>query len=444
MDKNDFGKPPPQAIEVEVAVLGCMLQFPDTLIDAFEYLCPESFYKPENQKIFKAVEVIFKENKPTDILTLTQQLIKSGELQMVGGVGYVSKLTNTVSSASSFENHCFILKEKHISRSQINFAQELLTKAYSDNIDAFKTLEFMSDGVHKIQNIGEVSKGYTNLELAEILKKEIEQSVIEKGVIGLHTGFKEQDKLFGGWQAPDLIIFAARPGMGKTAKMLCEAFNVAVHYKKRVIIFSLEMSQLQLFKRLAALATGLATNLFRNGKMNDDNWEQFHANISQIITDNIIIVDDCSTVQQMRIRTKKERMKGGIDLVMVDYLQIMEAEGQSREQQISSISRGLKRFAGEMNCPLIALSQLSRKVDERPNKRPRLSDLRESGAIEQDADIVIFYYRPSYYKEAEQGEEDVAWEIVAKHRNGQLKDIKLRYISERTQFIDYESEDKPF
>ncbi len=438
---SEAGKLPPQSIELEEAVLGTMLQYPNALNEVFSLLNSESFYKPAHGVIFTSIKALYDSGKEANILTITEKLRSKGELQISGGPGYIAGLTNRITGTEGLEYHCFILKEKQIGRAQIAFAAELMKKAYDETDDVFDSIEFMSDEVFKIQNIGNVEQDLTNEELAQMMMQDIERAAKAEGITGAPTGFKEKDRLFGGWQDSDLIIQAARPGMGKTANMLCEVFNMAVLHGKTVMVFSLEMSAIQLFKRLASLATSINASKFKTGKMSADDWNVFHSRISQIITDKILIIDNCYTLSQIRNRAKKERMSRRVDCIYVDYLQIMEGTGknQSREQEISSFSRGLKKCAKELSCPVIALSQLSRKVDDRPNKRPKLSDLRESGAIEQDADIVIFLYRPNYYSEATQGEEDVGWFIVAKHRNGSLMDIKLRYVHERTQFLDYES-----
>lgn len=435
-------KTPPHSLEVEQSILGSMIQYPSCLVDVFNLVSKKSFYKPENQIIFECIKRLYDNNKEIDILTITESLNAKSELNMVGGVPALMKLSTNITRPEAIEEHCFILKEKQISREHINFGHELIERGFNDSNDIFDTNEFMLDRVNQIQNIGQIDIEETNEQLSIQVCEDIEKAAIKQGVTGVPTGFKTQDNLFGGWQSPDLIILAARPAMGKTAKMLCDVYNMVVGYKKTVMVFSFEMSSKQLFKRMASLATGVDANKFKDGSMSDSDWDQFHSGIDSIVTDRLIIVDCTSgwTISDIRLRVKKEKAKRNVDCIYVDYLQLIEVSNKklSREQQISTISRKLKQLCGEMKCPIIALSQLSRALENRTDKKPRLSDLRESGAIEQDADIVTFLHRPNYYGEAEPGEEDVSWLVVAKHRNGELMDIKLKYIPQRTQFVDYD------
>ncbi len=436
-----IGVLPPQDIDIERIVLGTILVSKIAQIQAADLLTDGTFYLESHRDVFRGVLALIKKNSNVDIMTVMDQMRKLGTLQSAGGPGFLSELTNRVGSEAHFEQHCLILKEHQIKREQIQFGSDLVKKAYDPMIDAFDINEFMSDQVHAIQNIGELKKIESNQELIEQLVQDIEEAAQKGGITGVPSGFREQDILFGGWKAPDFRVVAARPGMGKTALILCEAYNAVVNHGKTVMIFSLEMSALQLIKRLASLGTQIDASKFSSGKMEPEDWKQFHERISPLLTDKLIIVDDCGTVQEVRNRAKRERIRRPIDKIYVDYLQIMEGKGQTREQEISHMSRQLKLLCKEIDVPITALSQLSRKVDDRGDKRPKLSDLRESGAIEQDADIVEFVYRPQYYDEGQPG---VAYLIVAKHRNGSLKDIKLRYVHRRTQFMDWTEEEIEF
>jgi replicative DNA helicase len=434
----DLDKLPPQALDIEEIVLGSMMLDKFCLITGTSTLNPDTFYKSEHSIVYKSIQDLQERGAEVDLVTVVEQLQKNGVLKKAGGPGFVSALTNRVASTANFQEHCLIIKEREMARMQIAVAQNMIRMAYDPKQDVFKISEYMADKVHDIQNIGQIKSEQTNEDLAKQLVEQIERAGNMDGITGVPTGYKEQDKLFGGWQAPDLVIMAARPGMGKTAKILCDAFNQAVFYEKTVMIFSLEMSALQLFKRLASLATELDGDKFRRGNMSDADWAQFHANIGQIITDKIIIIDNCQNVQEVKNRIKRERMERQVDIAYIDYLQLMEGQGNNREQEISYISRSLKRLCLEINMPIIALSQLSRKVEERADKRPMLKDLRESGAIEQDADIVCFLYRPQYYDPDD--EPGLAYLLVAKHRNGALMDIQLRFNHDRAQFLNVESQ----
>ena len=355
---------------------------------------------------------------------------------------YILNLSDDIISVSTLEQSCLILKEKQISRAQIRFANNIINKAHDTSIDVFKVNEIIFDEVDKITNIGVVNDKKTNAELAIEVSNDIEKASKQEGITGIRTGFNQQDRLFGGFKEHELIILAARPGMGKTAKMLCDVYNMVVNNNKTVMIFSFEMSPKQLFKRLVSLATGIDGDKISSGDFNENDWGVFNSSIGDIIKDELIIIDCTSgwTMSDISLEVKAQRKKSKVDCIYVDYLQLISHSNSkaSREQQISSISRRLKRLSGEMKCPVIALSQLSRSLENRSDKKPKLSDLRESGAIEQDADIVTFLHRPNYYGEAEPGEEDITYFVVAKHRNGALMDITMKYIHERAQFLEYD------
>lgn len=423
--------------ELEQIVLGAILLDKACIIEAQDLLTAEAFYTSENQIIFISILEISNQGKEVDLITLLEQLKKTAQLEKIGGALAVSELTNRVASTANFTEHCLILKQHQMQRMQVATAHNILRMAEEGKNDAFEINEYIADQVHQIENISTLKQEHDNTELCRQMIQQMEKAAAMEGITGVPTGFTQQDRLFTGWQAPDLIIMAARPGMGKTAKALCDIFNMAVLHDKTVMIFSLEMSALQMFKRLASLATQIDADKLKRGNLSEAEWGQFHSYIESILTDKIIIVDDCYTVQEVRSRVKRERMDRGIDCVYLDYLQLMEGQGNNREQEISHISRSLKKLCREVNIPLIALSQLSRKVEERGDKRPMLKDLRESGAIEQDADIVTFLYRPQYYDPEDSP--GLAYLLVAKHRNGALMDIELKYNHNRAQFLNQDN-----
>ena len=447
---SDLGKLPPQAVEVEEAVLGAMLLEKHAVNDAIDILHAESFYKIEHQKIFSVILELFGNSENIDILSVTEKLRKNGDLNLVGGPGYIASLTNRVASAAHVEYHARIISEKFILRSLIEVSSDVIKSAYDETKDVFNVLNEAEDGLFKIAE-GNLKKGYANVkELVKEATEEIEAASKNKdGVSGIPTGFTDLDRLTSGWQKSDMIVLAARPGMGKTAFVLSMARNTAVQFNQGVAIFSLEMSNVQLVKRMMAMETGISSEKLRKGFSDQEDWEKLHNRIHNL-TEAPIFIDDTPALSIFELRAKCRRMKmqHDIQLVIIDYLQLMTAgiKGGNREQEISTISRSIKEIAKEINVPIIALSQLSRSVETRGgDKRPMLSDLRESGAIEQDADMVCFIYRPEYYGllEDENGmpTDGVGEIIVAKHRNGSLDTIRLKFIKELTRFDNLDAFD---
>lgn len=430
-----------QDLKIEQIVIGTMLMGKTALTIGLDLLVSDAFMIDKHKEIFRAVTHLNEIGGAADIMTVSDQLRKMGKLQEVGGPGYVASLTNHVASDAHFENHCLIVKEKYIAREQMIFGEELFRIATDPTSDVFETNEYMIDEVNRIHHLGEGTTIHSAEDLVKQMIKDIEEAKKKEGVTGTPTGFKSIDKVFGGWQPGNMIVLAARPGMGKTALMICFAYLQVVLLKKTVMIFSLEMSAIEIFKRFASIMTEIDASKFKTGELSDDDWTQFHHKIGPLITDRLIIVDDCTTMQEIKNRVKKERMSRDIHAVYIDYLQLIEGRGKTREQEISYCSRQSKLLAKEAQTPVIALSQLSRDVEKRTDKRPVLSDLRESGAIEQDADIVTFLYRPRYYDK--DNDDPYSYFIIAKHRNGRLKDVKLSYIHARTQFIE-PNNDKPF
>lgn len=446
---NDFGRIPPQALDLEQAVLGAMMLERNAVTDAIDILQKESFYDPKHQYIYGVIKELFGRSKPIDLLTVTEQLKKNGELEAAGGALYLSQLTSRIASTAHVEYHARVIAEKHIKRELIRMSSEVMRDAFDDTNDVFDVLNKAESDLFKI---AENNMGRSVNDMPTVVREAIEE--IEKaaqnsdGISGIPTGFFELDKLTAGWQRSDMIVIAARPAMGKTAFVLSMARNTAVDHNRGVAIFSLEMSSVQLVKRLIASEARLSAEKLRKGDLADHEFQQLHSRIKKLSTAPIFIDDTPGiSVFDLRAKCRRLKMQHNIDMVIIDYLQLMTAGGGksqgNREQEISTISRSIKEIAKELNVPIIALSQLSRSVEQRGgDKRPVLSDLRESGAIEQDADIVSFIYRPEYYgfHQDEQGNSNlgVGEIIVAKHRNGALDSVRLRFIKEYARFDNLE------
>jgi replicative DNA helicase len=443
-----FGKLPPQNKDLEEVVLGALMLDKDALPSVLEILRPETFYVNAHQIIFQAIINLFDNSKPIDMLTVTEELRKMGKLETVGGPYTLVELTNRVGSSANIEYHSRIITQKFIQRELIRISNTTIKDAYEDTTDVFDLLDQAEAGLFKITQTN-ISKSYEPLgALSGLALKQIEElSKKEDGLTGVPTGFKDLDLLTSGWQPSDLIIIAARPAMGKTAFTLSLARNAAAEYKKPVALFSLEMGNLQLAMRLISAEAEIPGDRLRNGKLHSDaEWKRVHHAINKF-NDVPIFIDDTPAINIFELRAKCRRLRKqhGIELIIIDYLQLMTGSGDSkgnREQEVSGISRALKGMAKELNVPVIALSQLSRSVESRGGtKRPMLSDLRESGAIEQDADIVTFLYRPDYYgitaDENGVSTEGMTEVIVAKHRNGAVDTVKLRFTKEFARFTDW-------
>lgn len=440
------GKVPPQAVDLEEAVLGAMMIEKDALTDVIGILKPECFYKEAHQKIYGVIYELFHNNEPVDILTVTQALRKKNELEIVGGPYAITQLTNRIASAANIEFHARIIQEKYIQRELIRTSTEVVSLAYEDTTDV---LELLDQAERNLFSIAEGNIRGGTEDISSLITHSLEE--IKKagdkpsGVTGVESGFTELDRLTAGWQKGDLIIVAARPGMGKTAFVLSLARNAAVRFKRPVAFFSLEMSSLQLVNRLISAETELNHDKIRKGQLQNHEWQQLYSKITPL-TQSPVYIDDVPALSIFELRAKCRRLvaEHGIQLIIVDYLQLMtsgsEKRNSTREQEISSISHSLKSIAKELKVPVIAISQLSRDVEKRQatNKRPLLSDLRESGAIEQDADLVLFIYREEYYfqEDADPESRNAAEIIVAKNRNGTIGDIKLKFIGALTKFVE--------
>lgn len=450
---DEIGKLPPQAVDLEEAVLGAMLLESAAVNAAIDVLKSESFYKEAHRRIFTVIAALFQKSEPIDILTVTQALRKSGDIDLVGGAYYVAQLTNRVASTANVEQHARIVAQKYIQRELIRVSSLIQREAYEDTTDVFELLDSAESQLFDVAE-GNIRKSHENMgSLVHEALKGIDAARDNKdGVSGVPSGFTDLDRVTGGWQRSDMVVLAARPGMGKTAFVLSMARNMAVDYKVPVAVFSLEMAGVQLVQRLIASETGIAAEKLRKGTLSDDEYTMLHQRIGKL-AEAPLFIDDTPGLSIFELRAKCRRLKAqhGIDMVIIDYLQLMtaggEGKGGNREQEISQISRSIKSIAKELNVPIVALSQLSRSVETRGgDRRPILSDLRESGAIEQDADIVCFIYRAEYYgftdpKDHPEGRDPrgLGELIIAKHRNGALENIYLRFQGSLAKFSNYDS-----
>lgn len=447
------GRIPPQALDLEEAVLGAMLIDNAAINQVIDILQPETFYREQHGVIYKAMKHLFAESQPVDMLTVANRLRSEGELEMAGGDYYLVQLSQRVSSAANSEFHARIIVQKYIQREMIRVSGDIITKAFDETTDVFELLDQAEQDLFEVAH-SNVTKNYSTAdELVEEALKRIEEIGSREGLSGVPSGFKEVDKVTSGWQPSDLVIIAARPGMGKTAFVLSMARNIAIEHKKPIAIFSLEMSSVQLITRLISSETGLKSEKLRKGNLEVHEWQQLTTKVKHL-ENAPMYIDDTPALSIFDLRAKCRRLvaQHQVEIIVIDYLQLMSGgqsgkNGGNREQEISAISRSLKSIAKELNVPVIALSQLSRAVETRGGtKRPLLSDLRESGAIEQDADIVNFIYRPEYYQMTEWDDENQtpcegqAEFIFAKHRNGGLDNVRLRFQGELAKFSDLEEE----
>ncbi|MDO5656627.1 MAG: replicative DNA helicase [Flavobacteriaceae bacterium] len=446
----DRGKIPPQATDLEEAVLGAMMIDKKGLNESIEILKEEFFYRPEHQFIFRAISTLFNESQPIDLLTVSNQLRKDGKLDAVGGDFYLITLTQKVSSSAHIEFHARVVQEKYVLRKLIEISSKIIDKSYDETTDIFELLDESESEIFKITDGSLKSSYMDSRSLVFQAIENIKAMSGKEGLSGVPSGFTKIDKVTSGWQKTDLIILAARPGMGKTAFVLSMAKNIAVDHKIPVAVFSLEMSSLQLITRLIVGETGISSDKIKKGDLTDAEWKQLYTKVKGL-ENAPLYIDDTPALNVFDLRAKCRRLvsQQGVGLIIIDYLQLMttrDGGGGNREQEISTISRSLKAIAKELNVPVFALSQLSRAVETRGGtKRPLLSDLRESGAIEQDADIVSFIYRPEYYKLDHWDDEEhtpcagQAEFIIAKHRNGALENVRLRFISDQAKFADLDN-----
>jgi replicative DNA helicase len=445
------GKLPPQVLELEEAVLGAMMIDKKGVDEVIDILQPDAFYKEAHKYIFEAIVQLFTDTQPIDLLTVSAQLRKNAKLDLAGGDFYLIQLTQKISSSAHIEFHSRIILQKFIQRSLIRISSDIIEESYDETTDVFDLLDKAESKLYEVTQGNIKRSSETAQSLVLQAKKRIEEIANQKGLSGVETGFTKLDAITSGWQPSDLIIIAARPGMGKTAFVLSMARNIAIDFGHPVALFSLEMSSVQLITRLISSETGLSSEKLRTGKLEKHEWEQLSVKVKNLEKAPLFI-DDSPSLSIFDLRAKARRLASqhGIKIIIVDYLQLMTAGGNgknggNREQEISTISRNLKALAKELGIPVIALSQLSRAVETRgSSKRPLLSDLRESGAIEQDADIVSFIYRPEYYKIDEWDDEEQspsagqAEFIIAKHRNGSLENVRLKFIGNLGKFDNLE------
>ena len=447
IDPN-FAHVQPQAVEIERVVLGALMVDSDAFSVVSELLKPETFYEPRHQKIYEAIRNMNMDERPVDIMTLNDELSKMGEIDKVGGVDYLMEISSQVASAAHVESHARILAEKYMQRQLIHFAGDIETKAYDSSVDVDELMQQAEGSLFQISQ-NNMKQDFT--QVAPVVKNAVEilqRAASNKGgLTGIPTGYVGMDEITSGWQASDLVIIAGRPAMGKTSFALSIAKNVAVDYGVPIGFFSLEMNNVQLVNRLISNVCEVSGRKILNGQLDPSDWERLDKRIGRL-TDAPIYVDDTPGLSVFELRTKARRLvrEKGVKIIMIDYLQLMNANGMkfgSRQEEVSTISRSLKGLAKELDIPVLALSQLSRNVENREGlegKRPQLSDLRESGAIEQDADMVLFVHRPEYYHiyQDEKGNDlhGMAQIIIAKHRKGSTGDVLLNFRGEFTRFQD--------
>ncbi len=443
---NSYGHLQPQALDIERVVLGALMIDKDAFTVVSEILHPETFYEPRNQKIFHAIQTLNMSEQPVDIMTVTEQLRKEGTLEEVGGPAYIVELSSHVASSAHIEYHARILAQKSLARQLISFASMVETEAFDETADVDELMQKAEGNLFELSQKN-IAKDYSHIApvLAEAHRKLMKASESKGGLTGVPTGYDELDRITSGWQSSDLIIVAGRPAMGKTSFALSLARNIAVDYQLPIAFFSLEMSSVQLVDRLISNVCEVGGNKILSGQLTPDEWERFDANVRKLESSPIYI-DDTSSLSVFELRTKARRLvrEHGIKVLMIDYLQLMNASGMrfnSRQEEVSTISRSLKGLAKELEIPVIVLSQLNRTVENREGidgKRPQLSDLRESGAIEQDADMVLFVHRPEYYGIKDDGKGNslvgMAQIIIAKHRKGATGDVVLRFQGQYTRF----------
>lgn len=447
---NSQGRIPPQAVDLEEVVLGALMLEKEAVNAVIDILTPEVFYKEAHQLIFAAIKDLFTKSEPIDILTVTNHLKSTNDLDAVGGAYYISQLTNRVVSSANIEYHSRIILQKHIQRQLIQISSETIKDAYDDSADVFDLLDNAENKLFQISE-NNLRRNYDQMpDLVKLAIEDIEKAKNSGSQLrGVPSGYTELDRITQGWQKSDLIILAARPSMGKTAFALNMARNAAVDFNKPIAFFSLEMSSVQLVTRLISSETSLTADKLRTGRLEEYEWQQLNTKVTPLINAKIFI-DDTPQLSVFDLRAKCRRLKQqhDIQMIFIDYLQLMTAKTEkngNREQEISNISRSLKSLAKELNIPVLALSQLSRSVETRPgSKKPILSDLRESGAIEQDADMVLFIYRPEYYGLSEDEDHSStkgkAVVSIAKHRNGKLGDVELRFVGQYARFEDLEQD----
>ena len=443
---NNYAHLQPQALDVERAVLGALLIDKDAYAVVCEMLYPESFYEPRNQLIYTAIRDLSMNEKPVDVLTVTEQLARNGSLEEAGGPAYIAEISSRVASSANIDYHARIVAQKFLARQLIHFASDVETKAFDETVDVDELMQHAEGSLFELSQKN-MKKDYTQIDpviknALEVLNK---AAANKDGLTGIPTGYHKLDDMTSGWQASDLVIIAGRPAMGKTSFALSLAKNIAADYQLPTAFFSLEMSNVQLVNRLISNCCEIQGSKILNGQLHPDEWDRLDKRINNLMGAPLYI-DDTPGLSVFELRTKARRLvrEKGVKIIMIDYLQLMNANGMrfsSRQEEVSTISRSLKGLAKELDIPILALSQLNRGVESREGtegKRPQLSDLRESGAIEQDADMVLFVHRPEYYHiySDDKGNDlrGKAQIIIAKHRKGATGDVLLNFRGEFTRF----------
>ena len=444
----------PQAVDIEKMVLGALMVDKDAFSIVSEILHPETFYEPRSQKIYKAIQTLSLNEDPVDIMTVVEELKREGTLDDIGGAGYILELSERVASSAHIEYHAKILAQKYLARQLISFASVIETKAFDETVDVDELMQEAEGSLFELSQKN-MRQDYTQIDpvvkqAVEILQK---AAANKGGLTGIPTGYAKLDDYTSGWQRSDLVIIAGRPAMGKTSFALSLAKNIAVDYDTPIAFFSLEMNNVQLVNRLISNVCEIEGKKILNGQLDDEEWKRLDKNVRKLQVAPIYI-DDTPGMSIFELRTKARRLvrEKGVQVIMIDYLQLMNANGArfgSRQEEVSTISRSLKGLAKELDIPVLALSQLNRTVEGREGidgKRPQLSDLRESGAIEQDADMVLFVHRPEYYRifTDEKGNDlhGKAQIIIAKHRKGGTGDVLLNFRGEFTRFENPTDSDK--
>ena len=443
---NSYGHLQPQALDMEQAVLGALMIDKDAFSIVSEILRPETFYEPRNQKIYQAIQTLNMSERPVDIMTVTEQLKKDGTLEDVGGPAYIMDLSSHVASSAHIEYHSRVLAQKFMARQLISFASVIETKAFDETQDVDELMQEAEGSLFEISQKN-MRQDYTQID--PVVKNAVDSlqraAANTDGLTGISTGYTDLDDKTSGWQNSDLVIIAGRPAMGKTAFALSLAKNIAIDNRIPVAFFSLEMSNVQLVNRLISNVCEISGKKILNGQLDQEEWKRLDSRLRRL-QGAPLYVDDTPGMSIFELRTKARRLvrEKGVRIIMIDYLQLMNANGArfgSRQEEVSTISRSLKGLAKELDIPILALSQLNRGVEGREGnegKRPMLSDLRESGAIEQDADMVCFVHRPEYYRifQDEHGNDlhGMAQIIIAKHRKGATGDVLLNFRGEFTRF----------
>lgn len=438
-----MGRIPPHSIEAEQSVLGAMILDREAINIAVEMIKPEDFYKEAHREIFEAILNLYNKNEPVDLITLAEELKRRGTLENIGGVTYLADLSSGVATTANTKYYCKIIEEKSTLRKLIKSCNEIILKSYENLEEVNAIIEQAEKSIFDI-TLGKQREGFApiNEVLLKSFSKIEERAASQNPITGITTGFIDLDYKLSGLQRSDLILVAARPSMGKTAFALNLATNAALKGGAKVAIFSLEMSKEQLVQRMISATAHVDLQKIISGRLSEDEWIQI-INAMGPLSQAQIFIDDTAAISLMEMKAKCRRLKieKGLDLILIDYLQLMQSEGrhENRQQEISAISRGLKALAKELECPVVALSQLSRAPELRSDHRPILSDLRESGAIEQDADVVLFLYRDEYYN-PDTDKKNIGEVIIAKHRNGPTGSVELVFKKEFTKFVNMAKE----